>query len=82
MIKTYLKAGGIRSVIISLAFHLIFSALIILGQIWLSLWADDPKDLPADEQRERRNMRLGGYGAIIAAQSRFKLCSVLVFRML
>ena len=70
VIKAYARAGGLGKLVVVLIFHLLFLLMLIYGQIWLSFWADDPQDLPPDEQKELRNIRLGSYGGIVAIQSR------------
>ena len=64
----YAKSGGGYYVILVVLFHLFFLACLIMGQIWLSEWSEDPTNLNRTEAAELRDFRLGIYGGLIGSQ--------------
>ena len=77
VIKSYVRAASSKFAVmlgVSLAF---FIASQSFTNIWLSWWSND-RPVNGTQDRDLLNLRLGVYGAMGAAQSKYSICLVLV----
>lgn len=70
VLADYGRSGGIVLITVVILFHILFIGFLVMGQIWLSRWSEDPTNLNATEQTQLRDFRLGIYGGLIASQSK------------
>ena len=66
----YLKAIGCLLTCAIVLFYVLYNALSIYANVWLSQWSDDASDPSLAKDTKHRNMRLGVYGALGALQGK------------
>ncbi|XP_076459189.1 multidrug resistance-associated protein 1-like [Babylonia areolata] len=75
---TYLKAVGPLLSCVIVTFYVLYNAVSIYSNIWLSDWSDDSRSPNATHDSAQRDMRLGVYGALGVLQGLFVFAAALV----
>lgn len=66
----YIRAVGILISTAVIVFSILYNAIGIYSNIWLSQWSNDARNPNITADEDHRNMRLGVYGALGIMQGR------------
>jgi hypothetical protein len=70
VIRSFLAASGVRATVVTLLFYVLYLAMLVAGNIWLSLWTADTTANTTTMPRQQTNRRMGVYGGLVLAQSK------------
>lgn len=67
----YIQAIGVRLTVAIVICYVIYNAVGVYANIWLSQWSDDPVPVNGTVDTARRDMRLAVYGALSFVQGEY-----------